>query len=172
MNLQSILSQYMGAPSQAPADADTHFETAANQLPTQQVGQGLADAFRSDATPPFSQMIGQLFGQSNQQQRAGMLNELLGSLGPAAAGALGGGVLSRILGNLGGGAGAPSVTPSQASEITPAQVSEIAAHAEQKDPTIVDRLGNYYAQHPQLVKTLGSAVLAIALAKIANRVNA
>ena len=31
------------------------------------------------------------------------------------------------------------------------------------------RLGEFYAQHPELVKTLGSAALTIALAKMANR---
>jgi hypothetical protein len=71
-----------------------------------------------------------------------------------------------------GGGGAPSVTPQQASQLTPEQVNELAAHAEKRDPTIMDRLGAYYAQHPQLVKTLGSAVLAVALAKMANRTRA
>jgi hypothetical protein len=34
---------------------------------------------------------------------------------------------------------------------------------------VFDKLGSFYAQHPQLVKTLGSAAVTIALAKIANR---
>jgi hypothetical protein len=34
---------------------------------------------------------------------------------------------------------------------------------------LLDRIGRFYAQHPQLVKTLGSAALAIALAGVANR---
>jgi hypothetical protein len=171
MSLQSILSQYLGTPGGDTPDATQHFDAAAQQLPAQSVGQGLADAFRSDQTPTFGQMMGQLFGQSNQQQRAGMLNELIAALGPSAA-ALGGGVLSRVLGSGGAGTGSAPVTPTQASQLTPDEVSQIAAHAERQDPSIVDRLGNYYAQHPQLVKTLGSAVLAVALAKIANRVRA
>ena len=36
----------------------------------------------------------------------------------------------------------------------------------QKDPTVLDKVSGVYAEHPQLVKTLGSAALAIALAGI------
>ena len=42
----------------------------------------------------------------------------------------------------------------------------IAAHAEKKDPTIMDRAGEFYAQHPDLVKGLGAAALAIALGRM------
>ncbi len=31
-------------------------------------------------------------------------------------------------------------------------------------PGVLDKIGGFYADHPQLVKTLGSAALAIALA--------
>jgi hypothetical protein len=80
--------------------------------------------------------------------------------------ALGGGILARMAST---GGGVPQVTPEQASQVTPDQVQELAARAEQHDPTVLDKVGGFYAQHPQLVKTLGSAALAIALAGIANR---
>jgi hypothetical protein len=55
------------------------------------------------------------------------------------------------------------------SEVSPQQVQDLANRAEQHSPGIFDRLGEFYAQHPQLVKTLGSAAITIALAKIAER---
>jgi hypothetical protein len=61
------------------------------------------------------------------------------------------------------------VTPQQASQISPQQVQDLANHAEKSNPDIFDKLGGFYAEHPQLVKTLGSAALTIALAKMANR---
>ena len=61
------------------------------------------------------------------------------------------------------------IAPQQASQVTAAQVQEIATHAEQQDPGVLDKIGGFYADHPQLVKTLGSAVLAIALAGVARR---
>ena len=42
----------------------------------------------------------------------------------------------------------------------------IAEHAEKKDPSIMDRAGEFYAQHPDLVKGLGAAALAIALGRM------
>ena len=53
---------------------------------------------KSDQTPPFAQMVAQMFGQANSQQQAGMLNQLLASLGPGALAALASGAV-------GGGAG-------------------------------------------------------------------
>lgn len=100
-----------------------------------------------------------------------MLKQLLGRLSPAALTALAG---SGALGTLAAGS---SVTPAaisaqQASQLTPAQVEQIAAHAEQQNPSVIDTMSNFYAQHSTLVKTLGGAALTIALAKIANRMNA
>ena len=46
------------------------------------LAEGLAHAFKSDQTPPFEQMVSGLFGQSNPDQKAGLLNQLLAALGP------------------------------------------------------------------------------------------
>jgi hypothetical protein len=92
---------------------------------------------------------------------------LLRAIGPGVLSALGGGILGPIAAPA--SAGVPQVTPEQASQLTPQQVQEIATRAEQHDPSVLDHVGDFYAQHPQLVKTLGSAALAIALAGVANR---
>ena len=65
--------------------------------------------------------------------------------------------------------GATQVSAEQAGQLTPEQVQAIAAHAEQAHPGVVERLGHFYAEHPTLVKTLGSAALAIALARLKER---
>jgi hypothetical protein len=46
-------------------------------------------------------------------------------------------------------------------------VQELAAKAEQQNPGIVDRMGDFYAEHPTLVKAIGGAALAIALGHMA-----
>ena len=76
-----------------------------------------------------------------------------------------GGVLGRVLGG-GAGNAAPTITPEQASQLSPADAAAIAEHAEKKDPSILDRAGEFYAEHPQLVKGLGAAALAIALGRM------
>jgi hypothetical protein len=170
MSLMDVLQQYVN-PTPAPIEqAETHFQEVARAAPPDLVGQGIAGALRSDQTPPFNEMVAQLFGHSNPQQRAGLLNELLRAVGPGLLSGVAGGGLGRILQNAQGSAnaGLPTVTPTQASQVTPQEVSEVAARAESKDPTIIDRVGGFYAEHPQVVKALGGIALAIALGRMAN----
>jgi hypothetical protein len=59
------------------------------------------------------------------------------------------------------------VTPEQAAQVSPQQVQEIAAKAEEHNPGVVDRMGDFYSQHPDLVKAIGGAALAVALGHMA-----
>jgi hypothetical protein len=65
--------------------------------------------------------------------------------------------------------GQTELAPEQAQQIPTDAVREIAAQAEKQDPSIIDQIGSFYAEHPTLVKTLGGAALSIALAKLAQR---
>ena len=170
-DLGNLLQQFTGT-SANPAQAEQHFDQVAQAAPQGQLSQGLSQAFRSDQTPPFPQMAAQLFGNSDPTQRAGMLNQILSSIGPGVLASLAGGAVSGGLGNLfGGGATGqqttPQITPEQAAQMTPEQVRQIAEQAEQHNPSVVDRMGDFYAQHPALVKGLGGAALAIALGHMA-----
>ena len=166
--ISGMLEQYTGAGAQtAPSGVHDDFDKFAQAAPQSAVADGLAAAFRSDQTPPFPQMLGQLFGQSNGQQRAGILNTLISAIGPTVLAQImarrGGGGLAGILGG-----GQQEVSPEAAQQVSPEDVQEIAQHAEQKDPSIIDTMSNVYAAHPQLIKTLGAAALTVALAKIAS----
>jgi hypothetical protein len=167
LDLGNLLQKYLN-PSAAPsADASAHFDQVAQHASPEVMGQGISDALRSDQTPPLGQMVSSIFSNANPQQQAGMLNQILGSLGPGALSSLSGGALGGLAGALGGAR--PQITPEQASQLSPQQVQDLANHAEKTSPDIFDKLGSFYAEHPQLVKTLGSAALTIALAKMANR---
>jgi hypothetical protein len=174
LDLGGLLSKYLNVPAgEALPDAENHFDQVAQHASPTVVGQGISDALRSDQTPPLGQMVSDVYAKAGPQQQAGMLNQILGSLGPGALSSLGGGALGGVLGGvlaeLTRGAGAPQVTPQQASQISPAQVQDLANHAEKHDPGIFDRLGSFYAEHPDLVKKLGAAALTIAMANIAGR---
>ena len=158
MGLMDILGQY-AASAQPQANTSAHFDEVASQAPAASVGSALASMFRSNSTPSFGETVGTLFGQSNPQQRAGVLNQIVQSLGPAALGA-GGGVLSRLLGNSGNAGSLPTITPEQASRVSQTDVTGLASHAERQNPSVVDTVGSFYSQHPALVKTLGVAALA------------
>lgn len=168
MGLMDILQHYANPGATGdPHTAAAHFDEVARTAPGDAVGSGVAEAFRSDRTPPFGQMVAQLFGQSNPQQRAGVLNQLLSSVAPGVLAGLGGGAVAKILGQ---GIAAPSqVSPSQAAQVTPEQVDQLATQAHQHDPGVVEKIGGFYSAHPDLVKTLGSVALTVVLASIAGR---
>ena len=168
MGLMDILQQYTGTRTIASADsAHDHFDEVARAAPPDVMGPSVADAFRAASTPPFGEMVGQMYRKSDPQQQAGVLNQLLRSIGPGVLSALGGGALGKM--SASATVSGSQFTPEQASKVTPAQVQEIATQAEQHDPGVLDKIGGFYAAHPQLVKTLGSAALAIALAGVARR---
>lgn len=114
MALIDILNSFTGDGS-----AEEHFDRVAEQASTGELGSGLADVMRSDQTSPFGSMVGQLFGQSNASQQAGLLNQIVSTLGPTLMSGVAGGVLGRILGS-----GHGPVTSEQASQVTSAQVTE------------------------------------------------
>lgn len=162
--LSSVLKQYSDGSNQNSANVGEHFDQVAQAVPQGAIAEGLSSAFRSDQTPAFGSLIGNLFGQSNGDQKAGVLNNLLGALGPSALSQIaGGGALASLLG------GAKEITPEQAQNVSPELVQQLATHAEKTDPSIVDRASAFYAQHPTLVKTLGGAAMSIVLAKVAER---
>ena len=161
LDLGNLLQKYLNPSATPSPDASAHFDQVAQHAPPEVVSQGISDALRSNETPPLGQMVSDMFSKATPQQQAGMLNQILGSISPS--------VLASLGGAAGALAGGGQVTPQQASQLSPQQVQDLANHAEKSSPDIFDKLGSFYAEHPQLVKTLGSAAVTIALAKMANR---
>ena len=167
LDLGDLLQKYLNPGTGQPSkDAEQHFDQIAQQASPDVMRQGIADALRSDQTPPLGQMVRDIFSKASPQEQAGMLNQILGSVSPEVLASLGAGALGGGAGQLGANT---QLTPQQASKISPQQVQDLANRAEKDSPDIFDKLAGFYAEHPDLVKTLGSAALAIALAKVANR---
>jgi hypothetical protein len=114
----------------------------------------------------MGQMVAQMFGQSSAQQQAGVLNQILASVGPAVLSGLAGGALGNVLSS-----GRTQVTPEEASRVSPNEVQDVVNRAEREQPGIADALGRFYAEHSGLVKTLGTAALTVALAKMKQRIS-
>jgi len=67
------------------------------------------------------------------------------------------------------GASAPGgAAPGAQTTPSPDTIAAVARRVEQSNPGVVDTMSSFYAQHPTLVKTLGSAALMIAMRKIAD----
>ena len=162
-----LLKQYTsgGAAAQPAPDVHAHFDQVAQAAPTSVIAEGLTAAFNSDKTPAFGQMLSSLFSNSTGDQKVGMVNQLLNSVSP--------GTLTQILSGAGLagllGAGKTQLTPDQAQKLSPEVVQQLATHVQSSNPSVVESVSNFYAQHPTLVKTLGGAALTVALAKIAER---
>lgn len=160
-----ILQQYTGAnPSAAPDEVHAHYDSVAQAVPKDVLAQGLSAAFNSDQTPAFGQMVSKLFQQSSPEQKTGMLNQLLASAGPGVLAKLFAGQGTSVLANTTG-----AVTPEMASQVTPKAVEAIATETHKQNPSIVDSISGFYAQHPTLVKTLGATALSIVMAQMSNR---
>lgn len=167
MSLRDILTQYADRSYQHPLDnAADDFERVAVDASPEILRDGLVEAFRAEETPPFPQMVAHLFGKSDGQQRAGILNEILGSLGGGALDGLASGPLGDLVRR-----GGHQISPQEAERISPEQLQETVARAERHDPGLVERASAFYAKHPQLVRQLGAAALTLAMSRMARRVH-
>jgi hypothetical protein len=171
MGLLDVLNQYQHQNLQPPPTVHDDFDRVAQEANPEELGAGLEEAFRSDATPPFEHMVGQLYEKSDDHTRAGLLNEILGSLsrgaGGGLAGALGGGVLGGLLRDRLGGNG--RISPDEAREVPARDVQEATAEAARRNPGLMQQLSQYYARHPQLVQMLGQTALSILMSGMARR---
>ena len=143
----------------APEDATQHLQQVAAEVPQSTLSSMLGNIFQSQETGSFGQNVSQMYAQSNPQQQAGILTQLVQAVG-------GSGILSSLGLNL--PAGAP-VTPEQAQQVSPEAVKEVANQAQQQNPGIVQQAGEFYSQHPQLVKALGTGIAIWAMQRFTRR---
>lgn len=157
----TLLQQYEGASASSPPPSATEdFTKVADRAPSAALSDGLSAAFRSQSTPSFGEMIAQLFSQSDAAQRSGILSHLIAAAGPAAS-SLG---LPPSLNPLGG---APATAaPGQSQQLSSQAIQRLAEEAQRRDPSIVDKASEFYAQHPTLVKTLGVGALAVIMSHL------
>src|SRR4051794_18416348 len=163
-NVLQNYGQGSGAPDER--EVETHFNQVAQAAPREDLASGLASMFRSDQTPAFPQLVSQLFGSSDPNQKANLLNTLLSS-------GAGSNTLARLAQqagvNIPTSGGTTRITPEQAAQIPPEAVQQVATRAESKNPSVVDMVGNFYAEHPALVKTLGTMAMTMAMSHLAGR---
>jgi hypothetical protein len=146
-----------GGTTTAQENPHDDFQQVSQAAPPNVVASGISQAFRSNETPPFPEMLANLFTHSDSDQRAGLLNRLLSSVGPGTLTALPG--LAGLSSLMRGG----NMTPEQANHFSPSQVQQMAAHAEKQNPSVVDEVSSFYAERPQVMKAAGGLALTIAL---------
>jgi hypothetical protein len=158
-DVKGVLAQYASGGGSA-ANVATHFDQVAQTGGSDVLAQGVSEIMRSDQTPDFGNLVGQLFANGTADQKAGMLNALIAAV-PTDQRAK----LSALIPGL---AGVTQVTGAQANAIPPTAVSTAAAAVEEH-PNVIDQMSQFYAQHPALVKTLGTAALMVAMRGMSRR---
>lgn len=158
-NTTDVLRQYIadtGVRSAQQVASD--FGLIAQALPTETVTIGLSEAFRSDQTPAFEQLLVQSFEQGDARQRAAVLGRLLDAAGP------------QVLRGLQEKGVLPAQVDHQAADrLGPEVVQEIAGAVSRENPALIDDISDCYAADPALASTLGGGALNVALEKIAQR---
>ena len=167
MGLMDVLSQYQNSPNRPPPEVIHDFELVSQEADAEELGAGIEEAFRSEQTPAFEQMVGQLYDRSDEDQRAALISHLQSSFAPAALGGLAGGSLIDLIRRA--AQGNRAITPREARNVPAQEVEQVAAEAARQNPNIIERVSRFYAKHPALVQTLGQAALAIAMNTMARR---
>ena len=167
MGLMDVLSHYSGQPNRPPPEVLHDFELVAQEAPEEDLEYGIEEAFRSDETPPFEQMLGQLFEYSDDEHRAELVNELQDSMAPAALAGLSSGPLIDLIRRA--AQNRRSVGPREVRNIPPTEIEHVAAEAAKQNPSLIQRMSRFAARNPQLVARLGQAALTIAMSTMARR---
>ena len=159
MGLLDALSQIANAISQNSQPQQSHVDEIVRDAPRDTVREGLREAFDAGDTPSMGEQVGQMFGQSSNQQQAGLINQVIQALGPAAAAALAGGVLQKVM-----KPGEQQVDADAVAQLSPTEVTQVVNEAQQQQPELSQRLSEFYADNSGLIKSLcGVALLAAAI---------
>lgn len=161
MGLLDALSQIVAAASQNNQPQQAHVDEVLDKASPDVLSQGLKEAFDSKETPSIGNLVGQMFGQSSNQQQAGLINQIIQALGPVAAGALAGGVLQKVM-----KPGQQQVNASDVATLSPAEVTEVVNAAQAEKPELSQQLSDFYSQHSGLIKAIGGVALLAAAIKM------
>ena len=154
--LGGVLQQYQsGSATPSREEAHAHYDQIAREVPSNVLAGSIGPALGTLEPGDVESRVARSAAQMTPEQRGGLLGTLLGGLGTGSGGGLG-----DLLGRIGV---SPSVAqnPQQAS---PEDVARVAGYARQNQPDLLHRAGDFYAQHPTLVKALGTAAI-VAIAR-------
>jgi hypothetical protein len=159
-SMKDMLAQYTSGAGAGNAEADFH--KIAQSADAGTLAHGIAEVMRSGETPPFAQIVSQLFASASTDQKSAMITALVSAV-PADQR----GPLTAMLGGSVPGTGSTSSSAAPATMPSEDTVATMARRAEQSGAGVIEAMSRFYAQHPTLVKTLGTTAMVIAMRKIA-----
>ncbi len=152
----NLLSQYQnGNGATNREEARRHYDEIARAVPPTVLADVIGPAVGTLGTEQVRERVQNSATEMSSAQRGSFLQTLLGALG-------GGGDLKGILNRIG-------VSPAVAADpqaATPEEVGKVAAYAHEHRPEIFDKAMGFYAEHPMLVKILGTLAIAAIAQKL------
>ncbi len=155
----NILRQYQGGATPDREQVRAHYDEIANAVPQDELASVIGPAVGELDTSHVERKIEQSAQQMTPTQRGSFLGTLLGGLGGA------GGGLAGILGSLGA---SPEIA-SDPSRATPQDIGKVAGYAKENQPDLFHKAMGFYAQHPTLVKVLGTMAIASIARNLSSR---
>ncbi len=133
--------------------AQQHYDQSVQHIPTDVLASTIGPAIGSLPTEHVQDRVQASAEQMTPQQRGSLLQQLLAGLGA-------GGALSSVLNQIGV---SPAVAQNPQSA-RPQDVGKVAAYTKENRPDLFHQAMSFYAQHPTLVKVMGTVAIA-AIAK-------
>jgi hypothetical protein len=153
--------QYRDNPEYA-TELQSSYELTAQKAPRSALAEALAAAFRSSDSG-FGSLFADLFEHCDDEQRAKALILLIHSLTPASRQAL------WHAGLFDYSASGPEAIVDRMSGLCGEAVQLIGAEAARSDPTVIERVCDFYAEYPDISNYLPIPTLAVALAELTRR---
>lgn len=147
--LSGLLSNVLGG-NLSEQQTHEHYDQIAQATPPEALGSAIGPALAGLGSGEIQQRVSNSAAQMSPGQIGGLVQSLLGGLGASGMN------IGSVLGQLG-------IDPSVASNpqsATPDEVAKLAAHAQATNPGVFQEAMSFYAQHPTLVKALGTVVIA------------
>ncbi len=145
----SILNQYESGAAPDREQARAHYDEIANAVPRDVLAETIGPAVGSLDSAHVERKIEQSAAAMTPDQRGSFLQSLLAGLGAGTA-------LPAILARI-GASPAVATDPTRA---TPQDVAKVATYAKDNRPEIFQKAMAFYAEHPTLVKVLGTLAIA------------
>jgi|GEM_PF-1943836 len=151
----SLLNQYGGGGgATSREEARQHYDQIASAVPPDLLGSVIGPALASLGSDQVRERVYNSATEMTPQQRGGFLGTLLNGLSSSGVD------IGAMLGRLGIGEDVAK-NPESA---TPEDVAKVATEAQQTAPSIFEQAMKFFADHPTLVKVLGTMAIA-AIAK-------
>lgn len=129
------------------------FESISEAAKSALTNQGNAHS-EADPAHEVSNLVKQLYANSSDEQKQGMLKHVNDFLGPQASE-----IACKSLG-IAPPAGSNELSNAEVAALTPEQIQIFISLAHQQAPELTEHLSGFYSQHADLLNAVGGAALA------------